>query len=178
MTRFAHLALFTLLAAPSWCQALSTDRDKPMMIEADRVALDDSTGVSVYTGNVKVTQGTLILTGDRMTVYNKGDDIQKVLMEGTPATYQQRPDGKEHDVHAKSKHMEYYTNPERIILLQQAEVDQAGDVLRSERIVYDVVKDKVNAGTDEPNHRVIITLQPKPKKDSKDSKDSEATPAP
>jgi len=172
MNRIAHLALLITLTAPSWCQALSTDHDKPMMIEADRVELDDSTGISVYSGNVKVTQGTLMLTGDRMTVHNKGDDIQKVLMDGSPATYQQRPDGKDQDVHAKSRHMEYYTNPERIILLEQAEVDQAGDVLRSERIVYDVVKDQVNAGTDQPNQRVIITLQPKPKKDNK------ATPAP
>lgn len=173
MTRIAHLALFAALAFPSWCQALSSDRDQPMMIEADRVELDDATGISVYTGNVKVTQGTLILTGDRMTVQNKGGDVDKVLMDGSPATYKQRPDGKEHDVHAKSKHMEYFTNPERVILTEQAEVDQAGDVLRSERIVYDVVKDQVNAGTDQPNDRVIITIQPKPKND-----DKKATPAP
>ena len=164
MSRLAHLALFSALALPTWCHALSTDRDQPMMIEADRVELDDSTGVSVYTGNVKVTQGTLVLTGDRMTVHNTGDDIKKVLMDGNPATYRQRPDGKDHDVHARSLHMEYYTDPERIILLQQAEVDQAGDILRSERIVYDVVRDQVNAGTNQPNERVIITIQPKPKK--------------
>jgi len=172
MIRIAHLTLIVALATPSWCLALSSDRSQPMMIEADRVELDDATGVSIYTGNVKVTQGTLVLTGDRMTVHNQGDDVEKVLMDGTPATYKQRPDGKEHDVHAKSKRMEYYTDPERIILLEQAEVDQAGDVLRSERIVYDVVKDQVNAGTDQPNERVIITIQPRPKKDA------EAAPAP
>ncbi len=172
MIRPAHLALLAALLSPAWCHALSSDRDQPMMIEADRVELDDSRGVSVYTGNVRVTQGTLVLTGDRMVVYNKGDEIEKVLMDGNPATYKQRPDGKEHDVHAKSRRMEYYTNPERIILLEQAEVNQAGDVLRSERIVYDVVRDQVNAGTDQPDERVIITIQPKPKKDDK------ATPAP
>ncbi|TCK17558.1 lipopolysaccharide export system protein LptA [Thiogranum longum] len=172
MTRIIHLILATLLAIPSWSHALSSDRDQPMMIEADRVELDDTKGVSIYTGNVKVTQGTLVLTGDRMVVHNKGNDIDKVLMDGNPATYKQRPDGKEHDVHAQSRRMEYYTNPEHIILLQQAEVNQAGDVLRSERIVYDVVKDQVNAGTDKPDDRVIITIQPKPKKENK------ATPAP
>jgi len=172
MTRIAPLALLIALTLPSLSHALSTDRDQPMMIEADRVELDDAKGVSVYSGNVKVTQGTLMLTGDRMVVYNKGSDIEKVLMNGSPATYKQRPDGKEHDVHARSKRMEYFTDPEHIILLEQAEVNQAGDVLRSERIVYDVVKDQVNAGTDQPNDRVIITIQPKPKKDNK------ATPAP
>ncbi len=164
MTRFAHIALFATLTAPAWCHALSSDRDQPMMIEADRVELDDAAGISVYSGNIRVTQGTLVLTGERMTVHNKGDDIQKVLVSGNPATYKQRPDGRDNDVNAKSKRMEYYTDPERIILLEQAEVDQAGDILRSERIVYDVANDQVNAGTDQPDERVIITIQPKPKK--------------
>lgn len=172
MTRFTHLVLLVLLAFPPLGHALSSDRDQPMMIEADRVELDDAKGISIYTGNVRVTQGTLVLTGDRMVVHNKGDDIDKVLMDGNPATYKQRPDGKEQDVHAHSKRMEYYTNPQQIILLGEAEVNQAGDVLRSERIVYDVVNDQVNAGTDKPDDRVIITIQPKPKKGDK------ASPAP
>ncbi len=172
MTRITPLVLAAFLVFPSLSHALSSDRDQPMMIEADRVELDDAKGVSIYTGNVRVTQGTLVLTGDRMVVHNKGNDIDKVLMDGNPATYKQRPDGKDQDVHAHSKRMEYYTNPQHIILLGEAVVNQAGDVLRSERIVYDVVKDQVNAGTDQPDDRVIITIQPKPKKDNK------ASPAP
>jgi len=152
----------SLLPLCGW--ALSTDRDKPMVIEADRAELNDGKGVSVYHGNVRVTQGTLVLTGDTMTVHNKGDKVEKVVMDGAPATYKQRPDNKEQDVRAKAQRMEYYTNPEHIILLKQAEVEQEGDVLRSERIEYDVPKDKVNAGTDEPNERVRITIQPRPEK--------------
>jgi lipopolysaccharide export system protein LptA len=152
----------SLVPAAGW--ALSTDRNQPMSIEADRVELNDSEGVSVYHGNVKVTQGTLVLTGETMTVYNKGDKVEKVVMEGKPATYRQRPDNKDQDVKAKALRMEYYTNPEYIILLKQAEVEQEGDVLRSQRIEYDVVKDKVNAGTDQPKDRVHITIQPRPEK--------------
>ena len=85
-------------------------------------------------------------------------------MDGKPATYKQRPDNKDKDVRAKALRMEYYTNPEYIILLKQAEVEQEGDTLRSERIEYDVAKDKVNAGTDKPNDRVRIVIQPKTEK--------------
>jgi lipopolysaccharide export system protein LptA len=99
-----------------------------------------------------------------MTVYTKGDQVEKVIMEGTPATYKQRPDNKDQDVRAKALRMEYYTNPEHILLLKDAEVEQEGDRLRSQRIEYDVARDKVNAGTDEPNERVRITIQPKPDK--------------
>ncbi|GMQ87618.1 MAG: lipopolysaccharide transport periplasmic protein LptA [Gammaproteobacteria bacterium] len=153
------LLALILLPVDSW--ALSSDREQPMLIEADRAELDDANGISIYRGNVRVTQGTLLLTGDIMTVYTKGDDVKKVIMEGQPATYQQRPDNKDKDVSASALHMEYFTDPEKIILTKQAEVEQEGDVLRSERIEYDVPTDKVNAGTDQPNERVRITIQPR-----------------
>jgi lipopolysaccharide export system protein LptA len=162
----SKLTVAWLLAAlaPGLCWALSTDRNQPMSIEADRVELNDGKGISVYRGNVKVTQGTLVLTGQTMTVFTKNDQVEKVIMEGKPATYRQRPDNKNQDVRAKALRMEYYTNPEHIILLKDAEVEQEGDRLRSERIEYDVLKDKVNAGTDQPNERVHITIQPRPEK--------------
>ncbi len=153
--------ILMLCLLPSLGWALSTDRDQPMLIEADRAELNDTEGVSVYRGNVKVTQGTLMLTGETMTVYNKEDEVDKVVMDGTPATYKQRPDNKDKDVRAKALRMEYTTNPEYIILLRQAEVEQEGDTLHSERIEYDVANDKVNAGTDKPSDRVRILIQPK-----------------
>jgi lipopolysaccharide export system protein LptA len=168
MNRSAYLSILMItLLLPLRGWALSTDRDQPMTIEADRVELDDAKGVSTYHGNVKVTQGTLVLTGDLMTVHSKGNDVQKVIMLGNPATYRQRPDGKDQDVRAKAERMEYYVDPERVILLKQAEVLQRGDILRSERIEYDVASDQVNAGTSKPDERVRITIQPRSRKDSK-----------
>jgi lipopolysaccharide export system protein LptA len=155
-----------LLPAAGW--GLSSDRDQPMTIEADRVELDDAKGISTYHGNVKVTQGTLVLTGDLMTVYTEANAVDKVIMLGNPATYRQRPDGKDEDVRARAKRMEYYTDPEHIILLKEAEVRQSGDILRSERIEYDVATDQVNAGTSQPDERVRITIQPRGRKDSKE----------
>ena len=143
--------------------ALSTDSNQPMLIEANSAELDDKNGVSIYRGNVKVTQGTLVLTGETMTVYNSGNDISKVIMEGEPATYRQRPDGKEQDINASARKMEYFKNPDKVILTTDAKVEQEGDILRSEHIVYDIDNDQVTAGGNNPSHRVRITLQPKNK---------------
>lgn len=167
MNRLGYLWVVMVALLPLRGWALSSDRDQPMTIEADRVELDDAKGISTYHGNVKVTQGTLVLTGDLMTVHTKGNDVQKVIMLGNPATYRQRPDDKDEDVRAKSQRMEYFIEPERVILLKQAEVLQRGDVLRSERIEYDVASDQVNAGTSRPDDRVRITIQPRSRKDSK-----------
>lgn len=150
-----------LLLTPALGLGLSSDKHQPMRIEADRVELDDASGISTYRGNVKVVQGTMVLTGEEMTIYTRDDAIEKVILDGDPATYRQRPDNKDQDVFARSRRMEYYTDPEQIILLKEAEVTQEGDMLRSERIEYDVAKDQVRAGTDRPNERVHITIQPK-----------------
>jgi len=150
---------------PGLSTALSTDRNQPMLIEADEAELDDANGISIYRGDVKVTQGTLTLTGDVMTVHSKGNDINKVIIDGSPATYAQLPDNKEEFVRARSTRMEYYTTPDRVVLLGEAEVWQAGDLLKSERIEYNIETDQVNAGSQKSTGRVKITLQPKPRKE-------------
>lgn len=161
-----RLILLVLAALPGSSMALTEDKNKPMLIEADSAELDDKKGISIYRGNVKVTQGTLLLTGTTMTVYNEGDDINKVVVTGSPATYRQRPDGKEKDVNAKAQLMEYHKSPEKVVLTTEAEVEQNGDILRSDRIVYDISNDQVTAGGNDPGKRVRITLQPKNKKNN------------
>ncbi|MFN9155273.1 MAG: LptA/OstA family protein, partial [bacterium] len=56
--------LLCLTAQPA--AAEKGDRDKPINIEADRVQVDDAKQESVFTGNVQITQGTLIIRGDRV----------------------------------------------------------------------------------------------------------------
>lgn len=148
---------FYPLAVP----ALSSDSEQPMYIEADRADIDDKNGVSVYTGNVKVTQGTFLLLADQLTVHLDNNQIQKAVALGNPARYKQRPDGKDEDIEAEAWRMEYYASPERIVLIDRAVASQGGDEFRSDRIVYDIEKDIVNAGTEGGDSRVHITLQPR-----------------
>ena len=60
------LLLAALVAGAPAARALSTDRDQPIEIEADFAELDDSRGVTMYKGNVIVTQGSLKLTGESL----------------------------------------------------------------------------------------------------------------
>ena len=149
------------LPLPAW--ALSSDRDQPMHIESDRAELDEQKGISIYIGNVRVTQGTLGLTGDHMTVYQDGDHLERAIMLGKPATYRQRPDGKDEDMRAEALRMEYYADPERIVLIDQAVAWQGGNSFRSDRIVYEVAQDRVLGGDPEGGQRVRIILQPRPR---------------
>ncbi len=151
---------------------LTSDSSQPINIEADRATLNEKTGNSVYEGNVSLQQGTLVLQGSKMEVQLDGNTIETLVLTGDPATYRQRPDGKESDQHAEAGRIEFYAKEDRIILLENARVWQSSDKeLRSDRIVFDLKSNTVNAGSNKPGDRVHITLP-----GSKQNKPSTAQP--
>lgn len=155
-------AIALLLAGiPALSWGLSSDRDQPIHIESDTANLEEH-GVSTFIGNVYVTQGTLKLRGHTMTVHNREDQVDKIILLGNPATFSQRPDGKDEDMHGESQRMEYHAADERIILLDSAHVWQPdGKEMRSEKIIYNYRNNTVNAGDSSTGDRVHITLPPK-----------------
>ena len=166
----SRLAIAAALAAlfcatfPLPAMALSSDRDKPMHIEADRAELDDQTGISTYTGNVEVTQGSMTLHADTITVHNLKRRIIKVVAEGGPAHFKQRPDNQTQDVVAEANRIEYDGGKEQLTLSGGAKVSQAENVFHSDRIVYDIQRNVANAGGESSEmteqSRVRITIQP------------------
>jgi lipopolysaccharide export system protein LptA len=156
--------LLSVLPVTSW--GLTGDRSQPMNIEADRATLNEKTGNSIYEGNVHVQQGTLVLQGSKMTVQISNNEIDTIILTGSPATYRQRPDGKDTDQHAEAGRIEYHASEDRIILLENARIWQSGaEEFRSDRIVFNLKSNTVNAGGNSPGDRVHITLQPGSKKD-------------
>lgn len=149
------------LAAPLRASALSTDKNQPMKITADQVNIDDKTGISVYSGDVVVVQGTLRITADTLSVYTKKHVLTKMIAIGKPATYKQRPDGKQTDVHARASRMEYYAGTDRVILIGDARLRQDANSFVSKRIIYDLKRDQVDAGKKIGGGRVEIVIQPK-----------------
>jgi len=126
--------------------ALSTDKDQPIEVEADTAELDDIKNKSVYTGNVILTQGTIRMTGDKMTVYHTEDDeLDTLIMEGEPATYRQLPDDSDVYDEAEAKTIEYYELQNLVILIEEAEVRQEGLNMTGKRIDYDTELSQVKA---------------------------------
>lgn len=124
--------------------ALSTDKDQPIEVEADTAELDDLNNKSVYTGNVVLTQGSIRMTGDKMTVYNTEDDeLDTLIMQGNPATYRQLPDNSEVYDEAEAGTIEYYELQNLVILIEDAEVRQEGFQMTGNRIVYDTELSRV-----------------------------------
>ncbi len=151
--------------------ALSTDKDQAIEIEADAAELDDQKGVTVYKGNVIVTQGSIKMTGEKMVVnYNQDQELDSVVVEGHPATYKQLPDNSDVYDEAEALHMEYHNNKNLVILTDNAIVKQKDLRFSGARIEYDTVRSQIKAKgksesgeSSEDGGRVKITIKPKKK---------------
>lgn len=164
-----HLAggLLALLAtATAW--ALPEDRNQPIRIQADTAELDERRGIAVYRGDVVITQGSLKITGSKVTVTrdDKGE-IEVFTAIGAPAYYEQKPSVDQSLAQAYGKTIQYFAESERVVLIDQAKVIQDGNTFEGEKIVYDTRRQIVNAGragssqVTTPQPRIDMTIQPR-----------------
>ncbi|MDO8810605.1 MAG: LptA/OstA family protein, partial [Gallionella sp.] len=61
------------------------DRDKPIHLEADQVRIDDAQQISTFIGNVKLSQGTLLIRGDKIVVTQDKDGFKHGTAYGNTA---------------------------------------------------------------------------------------------
>lgn len=143
-----YLSALALICLAQTALALSSDKDQPIEVESDTAELDDIKNKSVYTGNVILTQGTIRMTGDKMTVYHTEDDeLDTLIMEGDPATYRQLPDDSDVYDEAEAQIIEFYELQNLVILIDDAEVRQEGLNMTGDRIDYDTELSQVKAQT-------------------------------
>lgn len=146
----------TIAALPAI--ALEGDEDQPILIEADDVEVLEADSISVYVGNVVVTQGSLRLTGDHVTVYHREDRRPRfVIALGAPAHLKQRLDDDQGELLAFAKRMEYDVDKDELILIGEGLLIQGEDRVTGERIVYDRARAHFRAGG---AGRVRITIVP------------------
>lgn len=136
-----------LVSVSSGVQALSTDREQPIVIEAAAAEADNRAQVTVYRGDVVITQGTLRITGDTVWIhYDDANTITKAVSVGKPAKFRQLGDGSEDYMTADAERMEYHADQDLILLLGNARYGEGKDKITAPRIVYDSRRGRVKAG--------------------------------
>jgi len=157
------LAVFACCLASPQAQALSSDHEQPIEIESDGAELDEVRRVTVYTGNVVLTQGSIRMTGDRLTLnFDANNDLRHAVLKGAPARFRQTPDDRGPDRRARASEMEYYTMENRLLLRTEAVVWQGEDTFKGNTIEYDTLRHVVKARKGKAaSDRVRITIQPR-----------------
>ncbi|MDC9719950.1 MAG: lipopolysaccharide transport periplasmic protein LptA [Gammaproteobacteria bacterium] len=156
-----------LLASPlTW--ALDNDRKQPLNIAADRAELNEADGYSIYTGNVIITQGSMIIEASTIKITFNDDGIERLFAtEGNHdglAYMRQKSeptnDGRSDLMEAWAGNIDYNVNAEFLTLLGQAKLIQRGNEFSGNKILFDVPKDNVKA-TGGEGKRVNMIFLPK-----------------
>jgi len=180
MMRILIIAALLLVAVPACAQ--SPDRNQPVNIDADKVTVDDRNKIHVFEGSVVLTQGTMMLKGDKIVVTQDAAGFHNGVAtagSGRLVFFRQKRVSDGAWVDGEAERIEYNSQSERAKLFNRAQVQSTGNLVRGQYIEYDVATENYfvtdapgrSDGSKTPSgNRVHVTIQPK----SSDKKPSPA----
>jgi lipopolysaccharide export system protein LptA len=150
--------------------AEAADRDKPIELEADTVTVNDAKKTSTYSGNVILTQGTLVIRADKLIVREDKEGFQHSTSTGNPTTFKQKREGKNEYMEGSAQRIEYDGRMDKVQLYTKAWVKRGEDIVHGDYISYDANAEyaEVIGGTKSESGgsssgRVKAIIQPKNK---------------
>jgi len=170
---FLPVVLALSLAWPFAALAEKADRDKPMNVEADSLRYDDLRQVSVFTGKVVLTKGTIVIRGARLEVRQDPDGFQYGIVTAEPgkrAYYRQKREGLDEYIEGESEVIDYDGKADRVKFIRQAELRRlrgatTADEMIGSLITYENTTDvfTVDGGpaSPRPGGRVRAVLAPR-----------------
>jgi lipopolysaccharide export system protein LptA len=159
----ASLITVLILLLPLQLFALSSDGQQPIQVEADNLEMRDQENISIYTGNVRLNQGSLEFRCERLTLHFDDQNALSLMeMTGTPATFRQLDDGQQ-ELNGKARQMQYRQSESILILTGNARFSHKGDTIESNLIQINTENESIQAGSSESDDRVKMLILPKQK---------------
>ena len=172
------VALAGLAFGPA-AHAERADKDKPLNIEADKMSYDDLKQVTIFTGHVVATKGTILIKADRVTVHQDPQGYQYATgtMDAKSkdlAYFRQKREGIDEYVEGNAERIDYDGKQDLTTLTTRATVRRLQglttlmDEVHGSVITYDGQNDfytaragKDVAGPGNPTGRVRAMLSPR-----------------
>tara|TARA_B110000261_G_scaffold104122_1_gene117003 strand:- start:40 stop:579 length:540 start_codon:yes stop_codon:yes gene_type:complete len=126
-----------LLLISSVALSEEADRDKDIEIESDMMTVDDAKSISIYKGDVIMTQGTLIIKANELTVREDSQGFQHSTAIGKPTTFKQKRDGLDEYIEGSAERIEYDGHMDKVHLYSKASVKRGNDTVFGDYIMYD-----------------------------------------
>lgn len=150
--------LFLLLTSTAY--ALPEDANQPIRLTADRATYSAQTGTTTYSGNVLITQGTLKIRADNITVNLTADrKIASVVATGNNASFEQVVSAEKGLAKGQGKKIDYNATTGIVSLTGGAKLTQGGASFAGNTIRYSLKLGDVEA-TAGGGQRVELVLPP------------------
>jgi len=158
---FLCLLFFTCV---SW--SLPDDSQQEIRIASDQASLDKLKGEVIYSGNVKMQQGSLNIEAEKVTLVRSSNGVEKIVAQGKPARYSQVISENEGKTLAYGETIIYNTQTEQLTLLNNAGLEKQGNLFSGDKIVYLINEQKVKAESPQEDNRIRMVIQPNKDKES------------
>lgn len=171
------LLLTALVGIAPVAQAEKADRNRPMNIEADALRYDDVKQLSVFSGHVVLTKGTIVVRGANLEVRQDPEGYQFAVVTGSaesPAFFRQKREGLDEFIEGEGETIEYDGRADKVKFIKKAHMRRfrgatLADEISGALIVYENLTDMFSVdgvprqGTQPvPGGRVRAVLTPKP----------------
>jgi lipopolysaccharide export system protein LptA len=165
------------LVAPA-ANAERADRNKPINVESDKLQYDDLKQINVFTGNVVLTKGTIVIRADRLVLRQDPEGFQYATATmNSPtaqATFRQKREGMEEFIEGAGQQLDYDGRNEVVRFTTRASLkrlnrERVTDEVYGNIITYESLSEfyTVQSGTPQtasaanPSGRVKVIIQPK-----------------
>ena len=131
------LSLLAFLAlSPLAVLAERADRDKEIVVGADKLTADDANRTSTFEGNVVVTQGTMRMTAGKVVVREDAQRNKLYIASGSPVTFRQKRDKVDEWVEGMADRAEFDDRNDVLKLYNRARVRRNQNEIAGDFISY------------------------------------------
>lgn len=141
--------------------ALPSDRTRPIDINADRISLNQATGMTVYEGHVTLTQGSLHIEADKITASTLAHGIRQIDAYGMPARFRELPIRGQPEIIGSARHLIYSAERHVLILKKHVRVRQGQDSFTGASMHYDLTTQQLEATGSTREGRIHTVITPK-----------------
>lgn len=153
------LLTLVMWANTTWAQEVSVKQ--PITIESDQAQIDEKKAISVYSGNVVLSQDGIKIHADKITLVGDAGQLRKLIAVGSPVRFSRLGDKRHSAVEGEAKKIEYFSQRNKVILSDEAKLSQGGNQFSGNRIEYDIDNQTVAATVSKTGkQRVQVTIQP------------------
>jgi lipopolysaccharide export system protein LptA len=151
----------SMLAFPA--HAEKADKSKPINLEADSVRVEDAKQTAIYEGHVVLTQGTLMMTAEKIELRQDAKGFTVGNASGSPVYFRQKMDGREELAEGWADRIIYDGGADKLQLSGQARLKRGADELRGSLIIYDAKTEfyQAQGSSNGVKGRVKAVIQPK-----------------
>lgn len=145
-----------------------SDRQAPTKVDSDRLQHDEKRSFTVFSGNVLLTRGSLVMRGDRLELQQLPDGSSRGVLTGSPAHIRQRRSAENEWMVGRAERIDYDSRSEISVLTGNALMlrlagETERDRISGDRLVYNSAAETYQVESTSSRGRSNMAVMPSPR---------------